>query len=84
MHDEPPELFEKRLANSKKRKQHDWDDEEQRELLLQREALRNLKMTAQLETKKEAVKIEPKQDGESLREFKKRVREGMKKVVLLM
>lgn len=31
-------------------------------------------------TKKEAVKIEGQREGESLRDFKKRVREGTKKV----
>ena len=100
IHDEPPEMFEKRgnstyfeatsvliefsVNNSKKRKQHDWDDEAQRELILQREAMRNLKAMEQKERQKEAVKIEPQKEGESLREFKKRVREGTRKVSLFL
>ena len=42
IHDEPPENFEKRSKRKRKRTLN-WDDENQRELLLQREAIRDIR-----------------------------------------
>eukprot|EP01038_Epipyxis_sp_PR26KG_P011487 gene11487-15386_t len=69
-HDEPPDSFEQR-ALKKQKLRESWNTEEKQELLLQREALRSLKTTDE----KKIKKIEPKGVNESLRDFKKRIRE---------
>jgi len=74
VHDEPPDLYEERVKKDLKRKERAWDDENERELRLQREAKR---MLAIEEEKKKVVekKIEGKKEGESMKEFKMRIRQ---------
>jgi len=78
--DEPPDLFEAREHADRKRKERRFDDENVRELLLQREAVRSLKE----EEKKKAAndrKIEGKKESESMKDFKTRVRQETRKTL---
>jgi hypothetical protein len=58
-----------------------WDDEEKREHLLQREALRELRMNEQKDMLKEK-KIESKRADESMQAFKARIKQETRKVLL--
>lgn len=87
-YDEPPELFEER-KDQKKRKIRSWDVEEDREILMQREALRSLRKEGKAvellpsgnkkggnKSSDTAVKkIEGKKEDESMKDFKARVRQ---------
>jgi len=44
-YDEPPEIFEKKTKKIKDDSDAKWEDEEKRERMLQREALRDLRQT---------------------------------------
>jgi hypothetical protein len=57
-----------------------WDDEEKREHLLQREALRELRMNEQKDMLKEK-KIESKRADESMQAFKARIKQETRKVL---
>jgi len=74
VHDEPPDVFEERVRRDMKRKERSWDDENERELRLQREAKRMLAID---ESKKKMAekKIEGKREEESMKEFKMRIRQ---------
>ena len=73
-HDEPPDVFEDRERRDVKRKERVWEDDNSRELALQREAIRSLRDG---EKKKLANdrKIEGKKEEESTKEFKTRIRQ---------
>jgi len=73
-HDEPPDVFEDRERRDVKRKERVWEDDNSRELALQREAIRSLRDG---EKKKLANdrKIEGKKEEESMKEFKTRIRQ---------
>jgi hypothetical protein len=58
-----------------------WENEESKELLLQREALRAQKQLEAASHSKER-KVEGKQPNETMKEFKQRVRAETKKVSL--
>lgn len=73
-HDEPPELFEAREQKARKRKERSWDDENTRELMLQREALRTLR-ESEKSSSANARKIEGKKTDESMKDFKTRIRQ---------
>jgi hypothetical protein len=74
IYDEPPDLFEQRQA-TKKRKERSWDNEEDRDRLLQQEALRALRVADQSEKNVKRKQPEAKRPGESMKEFKTRIRQ---------
>ena len=73
-HDEPPELFEAREQKARKRKERSWDDDNSRELMLQREALRTLR-ESEKSSSANARKIEGKKTDETMKDFKMRIRQ---------
>lgn len=89
IHDAPPDVFEQRVL--RKQRQHDtaWDDDAQRERLLQREALRSLRdsssaagvMKTQQQCEQQHRSIEPKKEGESQKSFKERLRQETRKTL---
>ncbi len=47
VHDEPPDLHEEKSRETKRKRERDWGDEGKRELSLQREAFRDLRLKAE-------------------------------------
>lgn len=74
LYDEPPDLFEKR-REAKKRKERSWDNEEDRDRLLQQEALRALRLAGQSGMNVKRKQPDAKRPGESMKEFKSRIRQ---------
>mmetsp|Transcript_23819 Transcript_23819/g.21677 ORF Transcript_23819/g.21677 Transcript_23819/m.21677 type:complete len:268 (-) Transcript_23819:82-885(-) len=72
-HDQPPEKYEKKAKRREKRSLK-WENDEDRELLLQKTALKELQ-----ENKSVVPKIEGKHADETMREFKTRIRFETKK-----
>ena len=73
-HDEPPELQEERERRDAKRKERLWDDDNSRELQLQREAMRNIRSDEKKKLVND-VKVEGKREDESMKDFKTRIRQ---------
>jgi hypothetical protein len=70
-------------AQRKKRKRTlDWDNENDRERMLQQQAIREMRHSTSAGNHQNdpKLKVEPKRDGESLKRFNKRVREETTKV----
>lgn len=84
-HDEPPELFDKKEKKKRKRKttnELDWDNEDDREILLQQQAYRDMNTNKSTTTfAKQPVITSKLKPGESLNKFKKRVREETKQIL---
>lgn len=79
-YDQPPDVWENKVKSSKKRKSHDWDNEEERERMLQQEAMRDIRR----EEKQAVIKkkqIAAKMPGEKLSDFKKRLRQETTKTL---
>jgi len=74
VHDEPPDHFDDRVRRDVARKDRLWQDDNSRELMLQREAVRNLKETERQKMSTDR-KIEGKKEDESMKEFKTRIRQ---------
>eukprot|EP01032_Pedospumella_encystans_P007593 gene7593-9094_t len=79
-YDEPPEIFEKKTKKIKDDSDAKWEDEEKRERMLQREALRDLRQTTAKNALKEKT-IEGKRADESMQEFKARIRKETRKTL---
>ena len=73
-YDEPPDVFEEKQRD-RKRKERVWDNLDDQEILLQREALRVLRIEKSLQPKKSESQIEGKKNDESMKDFKRRIRE---------
>jgi hypothetical protein len=57
-----------------------WDDEEKREHLLQREAIREMRMNKQNDLRKEKT-LESRRPDETLQAFKQRIKQETRKVL---
>ncbi|KAJ1444035.1 hypothetical protein B484DRAFT_414234 [Ochromonadaceae sp. CCMP2298] len=79
-HDEPPNLFQERTKKTNRAREDKWDDEEGRERLMQREAMRDLRLESAKKLRKERT-IEGQREGESAKAFKERVREETRKTL---
>jgi len=76
-HDEPPEIFEEKAHKRKIRQSGNWEDSVDRDSFIQRDGLRYLKKedpSKEVQKKKEQ-KVQPKQENESMRDFKLRMRQ---------
>ncbi len=74
-YDEPPELHNERVKKSLLKIKNDLNDEDVRERMYQREAIRNEKKKEALELKGKEKVMDGRKDGESMKEFKSRIRQ---------
>lgn len=72
--DEPPELFDERSKKKKRRKEWDWENEDERDLMIQRDAMREIQHN-KTNTTKNMKKIEGKRENETMKQFKRRLRQ---------
>ena len=70
------------LARKSNRIREDrWDDEEQREHILQREALRELRMNQHKKDNQKEKILEARRSDESMKAFKARIKQETRKVI---
>lgn len=80
--DEPPELWEERTRKVEQRRSSKFTEEESFERMLQREALRDLqKREERRPSEKVSANLEGRKDGESMKQFKKRIRQDTRRAL---
>ena len=84
-YDEPPSMFRERRKKAEKLRTKGMDGEDLEELMLQREALRELSQKRELGVdtsgKRKQKQLEGKKEGESMKAFKRRIRQETRKTL---
>ena len=82
-YNDPPDLFKRRREQREKRRKKDLSDEEFNDLMIQREAMRELRLnkSADASNKARHRNIEGKREDESMKAFKRRIREETRRTL---